>query len=507
MLEMRNISMRFGSNQVLGNVDLTVESGRIHALCGANGAGKSTLMKVLGGLYPSAEGTISLDGVETRLHTPRQALLAGIGMVYQEFDLVPSLSGAANILLGHNTTRRLVPGLRYFSRGALQRQAERLSARYRFDVPLTRPVEELTVGARQLIQVLKVLAQDSRVVVFDEPTARLTATERAALFAVMRRLAGEGRSVIFISHYLEEVLEISDHVTILRDGRNVFDAPAASVTTAQISLHMVGHEVEKREFSRNTPGGVVLKVDKLSCRPHFSGVDFEVRAGEVVGLTGIVGSGRQQLVRALVGEAKSAGTVSLNGVPVSTRSPQSVVGRGIGFVPEDRRLEGIVPDRSIESNVILGTLSTVSRAGFVDRKEARRRAADVIDVLSVRCTGPGQPVSQLSGGNQQKVLLGRWLEGKSDALVLESPTVGVDVVASDEIHHHIRRLAGQGKAVLVSTDDLEELERIADRILVMVRGRIVAEFPPTVAKDHLIATLGGSDPSSPSQKEHAWPPS
>ena len=498
MLEMSGIRKHFGATIALDGVDFAISPGEVHALLGENGAGKSTLMKVLGGLYPSDAGEITLDGEVLDLSDPKAALNAGIGMVYQEFDLAPDLSVAENILLGHETSQRIrrLP-VSYLSRRQLKEQASSLLAEYGFDdlAPGQR-VGNLPVGARQLTQVSKALALDSRVVVFDEPTARLTSHERERLFKVIRRLADAGKMIVFISHYLEEVLEISDRVTVLRDGRSVAEERASELSIEDLTRLMVGHDnlsdVAVSSDRRPVQGDdIVFEVDGLTSEPHFRDISFQVRAGEIFGIAGIIGSGRHELTRALIGALKSSGRIRLATNELHLRNPAQAVREGIGFVPEDRRLEGVVPDRTIEQNLSLAWLDQVASFGVLRGRKIRQRATDLIKRTGVRCSGPSQPVWQLSGGNQQKVVLGRWFGADVPVVVMEAPTVGVDIVATEEIHNQIRELASAGRAIIISSDDLRELEHVADRIMIMVRGNVTQTLDAhSASHDQFLGALG-----------------
>ena len=493
MLELRGVSKWFGRFRALDSVDFTVAPGEVVALVGANGAGKSTLMKVLGGLYPDAHYSGSLDGRPLALSSPAAALAAGIGVVFQEIDLVPNFTVAENMLLGREPTAGAALGVRLLRRRELANRARQVLREVGLEgLDPNAAIATLPIEMRQMAQVAKVLALNSRVVIFDEPTARLSAEGRTRLFSVIDQLRSAGKMVVFISHYLEEVFGIADRVTVLRDGSLAGDHRIRDLDVPGLIKMMVGDVPHRVSDHASPPGERALTVRNLSSEPHFRAIDLDVRAFEVLGVTGIIGSGRHEMIRSIIGENQAVGSVKVGGKEMSRNAVAKVVGRHVGFVPEDRKLDGIIADLSISRNLGLPWLKQLSIAGVVQQSRVRRRAIELIQRLRLVCSSPSQPVGELSGGNQQKAVLGRWLGADMPVVLLEAPTVGVDVAGKEEIRQLVRSLAAGGMAVVVSTDDLWELEQITDRILVMVRGELTAEFQTkTTRRADLLAALTG----------------
>jgi ribose transport system ATP-binding protein len=476
VLALRGVTKAFGKFRALDSVDFHVAPGEVVALVGANGAGKSTLTKVLAGLYPDADYSGELDGRPLRLSSPNAALEAGIAVVYQEIDLVPEFTVAENMFLGREPTAGGA-GLRWVRRNELRRRAgEILAAAGLSMLDPEAEVADLAIEMRQMVQVAKALACNSRVVVFDEPTARLSMEGRARLFAVIERLRGEGRMVVFVSHHLEEVFAIADRVVVLRDGRLVGDRATSELDVTTLIAMMVG-SVRAAPVERSVEfGKTVMTVGKLSSEPYFRNIDFSVSAFEVLGVAGLIGSGRQELIRALIGRHDATGSIEIDGAETLGSTTAAIVGRRIGFVPEDRKRDGIVPLLSIRDNMALPWLKELSRFSLVSEARVRSRAAELIGSLKVVCSSASQEIAELSGGNQQKVVLGRWFGCATPVVVLEAPTVGVDVAGKEEIRRLVHALAERGAAVIVSTDDLWELEQLTDRILVIRRGDLKAEL-------------------------------
>jgi ABC-type sugar transport system ATPase subunit len=492
MLQMRGVSKSFGEQVALRAVDFSVAPGEVVALVGANGAGKSTLMKVLAGLYPDATYTATLFGRPLDLSSPAAALGAGVGVVHQDVHLVPDFTVAENILLGHEPTARFAS--RAGRRSALHEHATSLLRQAGLDdLDPAAVAGALPVELRQLVQIGRVLSLDSRVVVFDEPTARLNPDGRRRLFAALAHLRATGKMIVFISHYLDEVFLVADRVVVLRDGRVVADRPAANLDVGTLTRLMVGDLASVAAGASAGPGPSVLCVSGLGAEPHFRNVSFAVGAGEVLGIAGIVGSGRHQLIRALIGQFPARGSVTVEGAEICGLAPARVIGRTIGFVPEDRKADGIVADLSVSANLSLPWLRALSTSGVVSRTRVRQRARDLVGWLRLVCASPAQAVGELSGGNQQKAVLGRWFGMPIPVVLLEAPTVGVDVAGKAEIRRLVRSLAEAGAAIVISTDDLWELEWLTHRILVMVRGELAGAFE-TGSMQHadLLAALGGA---------------
>ena len=471
LLEMRGICKSFPGVRALAHVDLTLERGEVLGIVGENGAGKSTLMKVLAGAYRADEGSVRLDGVEFAPRRPRDALDAGIVVIHQELSLVPDQTVAENIFLGHLPRNAL--GL--VRRAALHQDSRALLARVGLDIPPQTAVRHLGIAQQQLVEIARALSREARVIVMDEPTATLTIAEQRILYATVAALRQAGIGIVFISHHLEEIFEICDRVTVMRDGQTVETRATVDWNEASLIQAMVNRPITALFPPREAAiGPVLLEVEGLSSSGRFSGVSLSVRAGEVVGLGGLMGAGRTEVLKGIYGALPEvSGSVRIGNEAVRLRNPRDAIAAGIAFVPEDRKAEGLVVPFSVRSNVALSTLDRLSwlrlftAAGRTD--ELARRA---VDELRIRTPGIGQPVGSLSGGNQQKVVLARALTTKPRVFLLDEPTRGIDVGAKVEVYRLIGELAAQGGAVLVVSSDMLELLGLCDRILVMRAGRL-----------------------------------
>jgi ribose transport system ATP-binding protein len=489
MLLMRHISKDFSGVQVLKQVSFEVRAGEVHALLGANGAGKSTLIKVLGGQYPDASGTTELNGSAVDLASPRRALLSGIGIVHQEFDIVPELTVAENIYLGFENLKL---GSKRFLLGGINRRmlieaATGLLEEYNLTIKADAIVGSLSAGGQQLVQIARVLALQSDVMIFDEPTARLGQDDKDRLFAVFRNLRQRGKKVIFVTHYLDEVIAVADRASIMRDGKMIATLEIKDSSIAEVSRLMVGEDVRPaQKRGDRVVGEPILSLKGFQEPGYFEPVDLEVRAGEIVGVVGHLGSGRHELTRAVL-------SVATDRSERKRRRIRTSKSRDIGFVPEHRRLEGIFPDRSLGANVAVGYLRNRPLFSFVSPADVKRRAQQIVKTLQVKTTNVEQKISQLSGGNQQKVIFARSMVSEPDLYVIEAPTVGVDVKAAVELHNEIFSLAKKGSAILLATDDLDEVILLADRIVVMLRGRVVQEFDAkNLTRQQLVASMGAA---------------
>ena len=474
LLVLSAVTKRFPGVVALDGVDLAVHAGRVHALVGENGAGKSTLLKIVAGAYAADAGTLALDGVPRHFSAPREALSAGVTVIYQELSLVPQLSAEANIFLGMEPARHGVLDRR---RAAAEARDALASLGADFD-PAT-PAAELSIAEQQLVELARALARDARLIAMDEPTAALSHVETERLFAQIRRLCSRGIAVVFVSHRLEEIRRIADDVTVLRDGRRVFSGLAAQVDDAALIRHMVGRDVE---YARQAPAGPVpgsplLEVAGLSRGRGFARVSLVVRRGEIVGLAGLVGAGRTEVARCIAGaDAYDAGTMTLAGAPYRPASPREAIARGVVYLPEDRKTQGLVLGMSVRENVTLATLPQFSPWGVVRPAAEREAAARQTGAVELRPPDIERETGTLSGGNQQKVVLAKWLLADADLLIFDEPTRGVDVAAKAELHHLIRTLADAGKAILVISSELPEVLALADRIVVMREGSVAGEM-------------------------------
>ncbi len=474
VLDVAAVTRRFPGVTAVDGVDFAVRAGEIHALLGENGAGKSTLIKILGGALRKDGGVIRLNGEPVDFHSPSAALAAGIAVIYQELVLCPHLSVAENILMGHLPR---TAGLAVDWPAANRRVAE-LLAQLGVTLPLNAPVGRLSTAQQQLVEIAKALSRDSRILILDEPSATLGQRDLDHLFAVIRRLRGQGVAIVYISHRLEEIFAIADRVTVLKDGRLAGHWPIAEVTMQRLVRAMTGRDlgvVTGREGDAAAP--VRLAVRNLSRKGAFADVSLSLRAGEIVGIAGLVGSGRTELLRAIFGaDQPDAGTIEVDGQPARFRSPAQALRRGLGLLPEDRKTQGLLLDRALRENVSLASLRRFTRFGFLRPAAEERVVRELIDDLHIAARGPGQPVMTLSGGNQQKVVLARWLARRCGILLFDEPTRGVDVGAKEEIYRLIHALAAEGAAVLIVSSELKELFAICPRILVMREGRLVGEF-------------------------------
>jgi ABC-type sugar transport system ATPase subunit len=485
LLSMRGICKSFPGVQALADVDLDLYPGEVLALLGENGAGKSTLIKVLAGAHCPDAGTIALDGHPVSLPDPLAARRAGIGVIYQEFSLVPWLSARANVFLGQEQAR-----LGFLAHRDERRRARALFERLGIAIDPETPCAELSVARQQAVEIARALAFRARVLVMDEPSAALPAQEVERLFAVIRDLKAQDIGIIYVSHRLEEVFALADRVTVLRDGRHVATRPIAEVTRERLIELMVGRKLEN-EFPprRVTPGAPRLEVCGLR-GGMVRGVSFAVRAGEVVGLTGLVGAGRTETARLVFGADRAeGGTVAVDSQPVTIRGPHDAIRQGVCLLTEDRKGQGLVLGRSVRENFTLASLPDFARLGFVNARRERTALARYIEALRIRLATAEQPVEQLSGGNQQKVLLARWLQARSRVILFDEPTRGVDVGARYDIYLLINELAAQGKAVLLISSELPEVLGMADRILVMRAGRVAGEVAAAGATQEQVFRL------------------
>ena len=478
LLEMRDITKSFGASKALSKVTLTVYPGEVHALMGENGAGKSTLMKILSGAYAADPGgAVLIDGEAVTLGDPLKSKAYGIAVIYQELSLAPNLTVAQNMFLGNEPSRFGVA-----DRAEMFRRAEPILKQLGISFGPSRRVAELSLGERQMVEIARALTTNARIIVMDEPTTSLTMRETDRLFDVIARLKADGIAIIYISHRMEEIYQLSDRVSVLRDGAYVGTLERADLSAQKLVSMMVGRDLSSfyKKEHRQVAGerAAVLSVKAIGDGARVHDCSFDVRAGEVLGIAGLVGSGRTELARLVYGaDRRISGHVVLNGTPLSIASPRDALDAGIAYLTEDRKALGLFLDMSISDNINIGVLSADSKAGGIrDFARGRERAAHAVKSLSIRTASTQVNVGALSGGNQQKALLARLLETKPKVIILDEPTRGVDVGAKSEIYRIIDELAQNGIAVVVISSDLPEILGIADRVLVMREGRIAGEI-------------------------------
>ncbi len=474
-LWMCGISKRFGPVQALAEVTFRVRRGTVHALCGENGAGKSTLMKILAGVHQPDTGEIELDGRPRRFATPGEALQAGISMIYQELDLAEHLTVAENIYLGAEPRGALPLTI---SRSAMIAQTEKLAAEYGFQVKAGAAVADLSTGDCQIVELLKALRRKATIIVMDEPTSSLSEAEAGRLFGVVRQLRARGLSIVYISHRLEEVVNLADDISVLRDGKVVHSAPAAGLNIAAIVHHMVGRELTEFFPPKSAViGKVRVEVKNLSSAENIRDVSFEVREGEIVGLAGLVGSGRTEVARALFGvEPKVSGEVLLDGKRAEIGSPAEAIAHRVALLTEDRKRTGLCLELPCSWNITLPNLDELGMGRVLHPAKETEVAFEAGARVNVKWSSPQAPASSLSGGNQQKLLIARWLLAESRFMIFDEPTRGIDVGAKREVYALLNALAKEGKAILFISSELPELFGVADRILVMRRGRLAGNL-------------------------------
>ncbi len=475
-VQMQGIEKSFGSNPVLKKVDFSVKVGEVHALAGENGAGKSTLMKILQGVYTKDAGTISVAGVPVEITDTFDARKAGVGMVFQEFSLIPTLTVAQNIYLTNEPTKF---GL--ISDSKAKEMAAELFEQMQVVVDPSSTVENLPTALWQLTEIAKALAQDAKVLIMDEPTASLAKHEAEALFDLIVRLKAKGIAIIYISHRMDEVYRIADRITVLRDGVRVLTESLAQVTPVQIVEAIVGrtsaahlvHLDRSSKISRE----IVLEVENLSSGTKLVDVSFSVQKGEILGLAGLMGSGRTELLNTIFGVAKAnTGTIRINGKQVKISSPREAIKNRIALIPEDRRSQGLVLDHPVTENLTLPVIDSLKSRGFLSTKKILQKSLEIIQQFAIKAAQPSIRVGALSGGNQQKVVIGKWLATDPSILMMDEPTAGVDIGTKSEILDLVRAIADSGKSVILSSSELPELLAVSDRILVLKDGKVLTSL-------------------------------
>jgi rhamnose transport system ATP-binding protein len=484
ILALEHAEKSFGAVRALVDGDIELYGGEVHGLVGENGAGKSTLVKILAGVHRPDAGRLMIDGEEAIFDTAKQSQATGIAIIFQEPTLFPDLSVAENIFVGAQPLKRF----RRIDGRRMQQEADAVFKQLGVRLDPDRLARGLSIADQQLVEIVKALTTNARVIVMDEPTAALTTTEVERLFGVVETLRARGNAILFVSHRLEEIFAICQRVTVMRDGRHVLTKPVGELTTQSVIRAMVGRDMDAL-FPKvpSEPGGVILKVERLTREGVFTDVSFEVRSGEIVALAGLVGAGRTEVARAIFGiDRWDAGAVEIDGRRLPPASPTAAMAAGIGLVPEDRRQQGLVMDFSIERNIALASLREMQRGGLIPRGAERRFAKDWALRLQLKYGRLTNPIWTLSGGNQQKAVLAKWLARRPRLLIVDEPTRGIDVGTKAEVHRLLSELAAQGVAVLMISSELPEVLGMADRIVVLFEGRVTREFARAEATEDAI---------------------
>jgi ribose transport system ATP-binding protein len=491
IVALHDVSKAFAGVQALGKVSFELLPGEVHALMGENGAGKSTLMKILAGVYQRDSGRIVFDGAEVELPSPRAAQALGIGIIHQELNLMNHLSAAQNIFIGREP-RRGPLGL-FLDEAALNEQARRIFERMNLPLDPRTPVGELTVAKQQMVEIAKALSFDSRVLIMDEPTAALNNAEIGELFRIIRQLKAHGVGVVYISHKMDELKQISDRVTVMRDGQYIATVPTAGTPMETIISMMVGRTLdhEQPSFPPTANNPVALEVKGLRRGHAIKDVSFTLRQGEILGLAGLMGAGRTEVARAIFGADRlDAGEVRVHGRVAKIGSPADAVAHGIGYLSEDRKHFGLATGLDVETNIVLSSLRRfVAASGMLDQAAMRKTAIGFVERLDIRTPSVQQQVRLLSGGNQQKIVIAKWLLRDCDILFFDEPTRGIDVGAKSEIYKLLNTLAAQGKAIVMISSELPEILRMSHRILVMCEGRLTGELAARDASQEKIMQL------------------
>ena len=486
-IEMRGIDKLFGSNQVLKQAGFTLESGEVHALMGENGAGKSTLMKILTGVYTKDAGTVLVDGKEVNYKNPQEAEKAGIVFIYQELNVMFDLTVEENLFMGKEIHGKF--GI--CDKKAMQKKAQEALNILGVNISPKTVMAELSVGQQQMVEICKALMADAKVIIMDEPTAALTQSETVALFKVIESLSKKGVSMVYISHRMEEIFELCDRITVLRDGSYIGVKNIPETNMNEIVKMMIGREIGERYPSRNVKiGKEVLKVKELTRKGTFHDVNFSVRAGEVLGVSGLMGAGRTEIMQAIFGNLSyESGTIEIDGKEVKISNPRQAMEHGIGFITEDRKTEGLMLDKSIRENISLCNLRRISKSSVISREAEKNMVAEAIKDLHIKCFGSYHECNNLSGGNQQKVVLAKWILTNPKILILDEPTRGVDIGAKKEIYSIINKLAAQGVAIIMVSSELPEVLGMSDNIMVVREGEVRGIISYEEANQERVMTL------------------
>ena len=489
ILEMKGIVKSFGPVKALKGVDFDLRTGEVHALMGENGAGKSTLMKVLTGIYGANEGTIHYNGKQVEYSKPKEAMDDGIVIVHQELNMMNHLTVAQNIFIGREEINQ---GL-FINDNAGNKKAKELFKLLKLDINPQEKVGNLTVGKQQMVEIAKALSMDAKIIVFDEPTAALTESEINELFAIIDDLRAKGVGIIYISHRMDEIARITDRVTVMRDGEYVGTVNTKETTKDEIIAMMVGRTIyEDPKAVSSVPEGapVVLEVEHLNSGSHVKDVSFVLHKGEILGFSGLMGAGRTEVARLLFGaDKKDSGTIKINGKEVDIKNPQDAIKEGIGYLSEDRKRYGCIVDMTIANNTVMTNLDKYIKGGLIDDGEIIKVSDEFVKQLRTKTPSSKQLVRNLSGGNQQKVVIAKWLEQNSDILIFDEPTRGIDVGAKSEIYSLMNELVAQGKSIIMISSELTEILRMSDRIVVMCEGRKTGELDISQATQERILAL------------------
>lgn len=487
-IEMKGIDKSFGTNQVLKDAGFVLGDGEVHALMGENGAGKSTLMKILTGVYTKDAGQVFVDGKEVDYKNPQEAEKAGIVFIHQELNVLFDLTVEENLFIG----KEIKKGFGVCDQKAMRKKAEEALKNLGVSISPKEVMSNLSVGQQQMIEICKALMVDAKVIIMDEPTAALTQSETKVLFEVIQNLRKKGVSMVYISHRMEEIFELCDRISVLRDGTYVGTKNIPETNMNEIVKLMIGREIGERYPGRETKiGEEVLRVEGLTKQGVFQDVNFEVHAGEVLGVSGLMGAGRTEIMQAIFGNLPfESGKVSINGKEVKIKSPQEAIRYGIGFITEDRKTEGLLLEKSIEENVALTNLGSISKSGGVMVKSKEQELSKrAIDELHIRCFGPQHECNNLSGGNQQKVVFAKWIYTDPKILILDEPTRGVDIGAKKEIYTIINQLAAKGVAIIMVSSELPEVLGMSDRIMVVREGVVRGIINKEEANQENVMTL------------------
>lgn len=486
-IEMKGINKAFGGNSVLQNAGFTLTDGEIHALMGENGAGKSTLMKILTGVYTRDAGIVTVDGVEVTYKSAQEAEQAGIVFIHQELNVLFDLTVEENMFLGKEIHNRF--GV--CDKKAMRAEVKKILDKLGVDIDITAKMDTLSIGQQQMIEIAKALMVDAKVIIMDEPTAALTQKETLVLFKVVRALREKGVSIVYISHRMEEIFELCDRITILRDGQYVGTRNISETNMAEVVKMMIGREIGERYPQRDVKiGEVVLEVQDLSCEGIFKDVSFHVRAGEVLGVAGLMGAGRTEIMQSIFGNMPHVtGKIFMDGKELRNKSPKEAMKNGIGFITEDRKTEGLMLDESIMKNISVANLGKISKNGVLSAKAEKNMVKMSIEDLNIKCTGAEHVCSQLSGGNQQKVVFAKWIFTAPRVLILDEPTRGVDIGAKKEIYSVINNLAAKGVAIIMVSSELPEVLGMSDRVMIVREGRISGFIDREEANQEKVMTL------------------